>query len=82
MNPYDIIDEQYGIRPETTTERVGKATEAIIFRRKMTTAEVADMTGLSFSGAWQMMSRLCRVLPIGFDDGDNVWIWIGRNGTN
>ena len=82
MKPYDIVDKYHGIKPSTTTERVGKATEAIIFRRKMTTAEVAEETGMSLSGAFRLMSRLCRVLPIGFDYDDNVWIWAGRNGTN
>ena len=81
MNPYDIVDKYHGIKPSTTTERVGKATEAIIFKRRMTTAEVAEETALTISGAYYLMCRLCRVLPISFDYDDKVWIWIGRNGT-
>ena len=38
----------------------------------MTTAEVASLTGLTWAGAWFLMSRLSRVLPIYRDDA-GVW---------
>ena len=38
----------------------------------MTTGEVASLTGLTQSGAWRLMDRLSRVLPIYRDDG-GMW---------
>ena len=38
----------------------------------MTTAEVASITGLSWTGAWFLMNRLSRVLPI-YRNESGVW---------
>ncbi len=38
----------------------------------MTTADVASITGLTWGGAWWLMTRLSRVLPI-YRDDDGVW---------
>ena len=79
MNPYDIVDEHYGTKPTTTTERVAVITYAIITRKAMTTNEVAAAAAISRQAAWAMMMRMVRVLPIGFDD--DKWVWIGKNGA-
>jgi hypothetical protein len=38
----------------------------------MSTAEVATITGLTWGGAWHLMNRLSRVLPI-YRDESGVW---------
>jgi hypothetical protein len=38
----------------------------------MTTAEVASITGLSWAGAWFLMNRLSRVLPI-YRNDSGIW---------
>jgi len=38
----------------------------------MTTNEVAEITGLTWGGAWRLMDRLSRVLPI-YRDEDGMW---------
>lgn len=54
--------------PETdslvTTERVAIVAWKLAAGASPTTSEIAAMVGISRSGAWEMMSRLSRVLPI------------------
>lgn len=57
------------MRPETVSERVAAVMARLYEGRAMTTAEVAELTGLTVRGAHYMMSRLCRVQAISFDDG-------------
>jgi hypothetical protein len=38
----------------------------------MSTAEIARLTGLTWGGAWHLMNRLSRVLPI-YRDDSGVW---------
>ena len=47
-----------------TTERVGIVVWLLSNGRAMTTAEVAEMVGTSHHGAWAMLAKLCRVLPL------------------
>ena len=55
-----------------TTERVGVVVWLLAAGRAMSTAEVADMTGTTRNGAWRLLSKLCRVLPLYLDD-DGIW---------
>lgn len=54
-----------------TTERVGIVVWLLAHGRKMTTAEVAGLTRISHGGAWMMLAKLSRVLPL-TQDGD-IW---------
>ena len=47
-----------------TTERVGIVVWLLSNGRAMTTAEVAEMVGISHQGAWTLLAKLCRVLPL------------------
>ena len=58
------------------TERVAIVTAALAVGKQLTTAEVAQLVGLSRCGAWELLSKLSRVLPImqtRGDDGRLVW---------
>lgn len=52
------------IEPEVTTERVGVVAWRLAQGVQMTTYDVAEWTGLTHSGAWYLLTRLSRVLPI------------------
>ena len=54
-----------------TTERVGIVVWLLSNGRAMTTAEVADIIGTTKQGAWTLLSKLCRVLPLTLED--NIW---------
>jgi alkylated DNA nucleotide flippase Atl1 len=56
-------------QPETVSERVAVVLARLYAGRAMTTAEVAELTGLTARGALYMMNRLCRVQPLVLDDG-------------
>ena len=51
-------------------ERAAKVTWWLAHGETMTTAQVAEMTGLSRQGAWKMMVNLARVIPICGNDDD------------
>jgi predicted mannosyl-3-phosphoglycerate phosphatase (HAD superfamily) len=52
----------------TAQERAAKVVYEIATGSQMTTEEVAEITGLTKSGAWWLMQRVIRVTPIGRDD--------------
>lgn len=56
-------------QPETVSERVAMVVERLCEGRAMTTAEVAELTGLTVRGANHLMNRLCRVQAIILTDG-------------
>lgn len=51
------------------TERAGKVAWALAGGRSLSTQDIAAMTGLSVSGAWKMMYRLSRALPLSYYAG-------------
>lgn len=53
----------------TAQERAAKVTWELAEGNGMTTAQVAEMTGLSTMGAWHLMQRVCRVAPVTQDEG-------------
>lgn len=57
------------MQPETASERVAVVLARLYEGRAMTTAEVAELTGLTMRGAHYLMSRLCRVQAIILDNG-------------
>lgn len=65
------------IEPEVTTERVGVVVDRLKDGHKATTNEVAAWVGLTRFGAWEMLTRLSRVLPITVIDG--CWQYANLN---
>jgi len=51
------------------TERIGLVVYGLARAERLSTADVARMAGITSSGAYRMMSKLCRVLPIRYVDG-------------
>lgn len=68
------------IEPETVTERVAIVVMDLMNGEEYTTAEVAELAGLSKAGAWLLMSRLCRVIPI--TQVDHKWQMLREINSN
>lgn len=51
------------------TERVGLVVWRLWHRRSLTTVEIAELAGVTRAGAWVMMDKLSRKLPIVLVDG-------------
>ena len=51
------------------TERVAIIVFALALGGTVTTAHVARETGITISGAWRMLNKLSRVLPLTEEDG-------------
>lgn len=51
------------------TERIGLVVHRLTRGEFATTAEIAGWTGLTRVGAWLMMNKLSRVLPLALVDG-------------
>ena len=63
------------MRDTTTTERVGMAGALLYRGGAWPTRRIAERLGLSYAGAWAMMARLARVLPLALEaDG---WRLVG-----
>lgn len=59
-------------------QRAGQVTFWLVQGRKMSTAEIARLTGLSWDGAKFMMEMLSGLLPIVFID--DRWQWFEDSG--
>ena len=60
----------------TPTERIAIVTHHLATGKQLTTADVANLVGVTRCGAWEMLSKLSRVLPIAQDRNDEgrlVW---------
>lgn len=58
------------------TERIAIVAHHLSIGEQLSTADVASLTGLSRCGAWEMLDKLSRVLPIAQDrtkDNGSVW---------
>lgn len=55
--------------PEIPSERVAVIVFLICKGRKFTTNEIAELCGVTKRGAYYIMSRISRVLPLTLDDG-------------
>jgi len=71
---FQDTDQGLGIsvRPEIPTERTAVVVAALWERQQFTTREVAELTGLTRQGAFDLMCRIGRVLPI--VQIDNTWV--------
>ncbi len=57
------------IQPEIPTERVAIIVFLLCKGRTFTTDEVAELCGVTKRGAYYIMSRISRVLPLALDNG-------------
>lgn len=57
----------------TAQERAALITWHLAHGERITTAEIASLTGLTWAGAWFLMRRLSRVLPI-YQDDQGGWV--------
>jgi hypothetical protein len=53
-----------------TTERIGLISWWLADGETPTTRQVADRLGISYAGAWSMLQKLARVLPICYDENE------------
>lgn len=60
------------MQPETPSERVALVAWYMAFGMALSTKEIAKITGLTGKGAWSLMCRISRVLPVYKDDQD-IW---------
>jgi|GEM_PF-2851213 hypothetical protein len=58
-----------GVTPEVPTERVAIIVFLLCKGRKFTTNEVAELCGVTRRGAYAIMARISRVLPLTLDNG-------------
>ena len=57
------------IEPEVTTERVGVVAWRLALGVRMSTADAAELMGVTRTGAWYTLMKLARVLPIDIVNG-------------
>lgn len=55
-----------------TTERIALVSWALLLGKAYTTREVAELTGLTWGGAYRMLCRMSRVLPL-YQHDDGRW---------
>ena len=54
-------------------ERAALVAWALCSGEQLTTRQIATKLGVSYAGAWMMLQKLSRVLPITFEDQSNGW---------
>jgi len=59
-------------RETVATERIARVVWPLAHGQPLTTRQAAALAGITPRGAWRMLTKLCRVLPIYQDDG-GVW---------
>lgn len=57
----------------TAQEKAALITWHLAHGEGMQTRDVAKMAGLTMPGAWYLMQRLARVIPI-YQDGQGFWV--------
>ena len=69
------------MNPETPSERVALVVWWLVHGEGLTTKQVASLAQISTRGAFDLMDRISRVLPI-YQDEDYVWqVCESRNGA-
>lgn len=58
--------------PETPSERVALVVWHLAHGEGLTTRQVATMLQMTAGGAWKVLSRVSRVLPI-YQDSEGTW---------
>ena len=73
MNPTQRPPAQEEDNPggQVVTERAGRVAWRLAQGERLSNRDVQQLTGLGQSGAWLLMGRLSRVLPVVFYSG--VW---------
>lgn len=60
-----------------TTERVALLTFGLALGTAYTTSQVADLTGMTWGGAYRMLCRVSGILPI-YQDETGCWRILGE----
>ena len=55
------------------TERIALVVFWLVQGSQLTTGDIARLAGISQQGAWSMMQKICRVLPLYQENG--LWIF-------
>lgn len=59
--------------PDTVTERSAVVVWSLAHGEMLQTRQIAEITGLGMAGAWALMVRLSRVIPI-YQDECGRWL--------
>jgi hypothetical protein len=62
------------------TERIALVAAALALGGTVTTTFLAAELGITRSGAWRLLTKVSRVLPITSDD-DERWYWVDSQST-
>ena len=54
-------------------ERAAVVTAQLYTRGYITLEEARELTGLTYSGVWYLMSKLARVLPLWYERAERMW---------
>jgi len=57
-------------------ERSARVTAALIERKKLSWDDLARLTGLTYSGAYYLMSKIARVVPVTYDREARLWMMV------
>ncbi len=68
-------------RDFATTERVALVAWSLVLGTALTTREIADLTGLTWGGAYRMLYRISRALPL-YQDDDGRWALLAVDNTD
>jgi len=65
---------------DTASERVAVVVLRLARGGALTTRQVSELTGLTRMGAWYLMSRIARVVPLANIDGRWFLVMGGKDG--
>lgn len=64
-------------KPETPTERIAVVALALFRDGRLTTTRAAELAGISYQGANQMLERMSRTIPL-YRDEEGYWVMVDR----
>ena len=67
--PHNLYGGRSKGKELTAQERAAMVTYDIIMGRQLTTLEIARRIGITNMGAWKLMQRVSRVVPVYQDEG-------------
>lgn len=72
MNDTSIINQ---VDYMTAQEKAAKVTFQIVSGDTPTTGEIGERFGMTYQGAYSMMSKVSRVVPMTTDEGGRWRVW-------
>lgn len=64
-------------KPETPTERIAVVALVLFQDGRITTGRAAELAGISYQGANQMLERMSRTIPL-YRDEDGYWVMVDK----